>query len=119
MRSYEAMFIVHPEVVGDALKALIEKFQGVITDQGGEILQVDEWGSRTLAYPIKKLTTGYYVLFYFQAGSQVIAEFERRLRIDDKILRFNTLLHEKGLQLTAVEKEDVEPAEAAEAAGEE
>ena len=119
MRSYESMFIVHPEVVGDDLKALVEKFQGVITDQGGEIVKVDEWGSRTLAYPIKKLTTGYYVLIYFQADPQVVAEYERRLRIDDKILRFNTLLHDKGLQLPAVEKDEVAPAEAAEAAAEE
>jgi len=115
MRSYETMFIVHPEVVGDDFKALVEKFQGVITERGGEIVKMDEWGSRTLAYPIQKLNKGTYVILYFQADPQVIAELERRMRLDDKVLRFNTLLHEKGLKLSVPDKEKVEEDETAEA----
>jgi len=115
MRSYETMFIVHPEVVGDDFKALVEKFQGVITESGGEIVKVDEWGSRTLAYPIQKLNKGTYVILYFQADPQVIAELERRMRLDDKVLRFNTLVHEKGLKLSVPEKEKSEEGETAEA----
>lgn len=115
MRSYETMFIVHPEVVGDELKALVDKFQSVITENDGEIVKVDEWGLRTLAYPIQKLNKGSYVIFYFQVDPQVIAELERRMRLDEKVLRFNTLLHEKGLKIAAPEKEAVEESEVTEA----
>lgn len=120
MRSYETMFIVHPEVVGDEFKALVEKFKGVITDQGAEILRVDEWGSRTLAYPIQKNNKGSYVIFYFQAGPQVVAEFERRLRIEEKILRFTSLRHDEGFPQPAVaEKAEAQAAEEQETEGEE
>ncbi len=110
MRTYETIFIVHPDLSGEAYTAAVEKFKGVLTDQGAEILKVDEWGTRKLAYPVKKQTRGSYVLVAYDAGSTVIAEFERRMRIDDAIIKFQTVYLEKGLQ--------AEPAPAAEAAGE-
>ena len=110
MRSYETMFIVHPEVV--ELKTLVEKFKGIVADQGAEILRVDEWGTRPLAYPIQKNNKGSYVIFYFQAGPHVVAEFERRLRIDEKILRFTSLRHDEGFpQPATVEKAQAQAAE--------
>ncbi len=113
MRTYETIFIVHPDIVGDSYNALMEKFKTVLTDQNAEILKVDEWGSRKLAYPVKKQTRGTYVLVAYNAGSDVIAEFERRMRIDENIIKFQTVYLEKGL-------ESVAPArEAAEAGGEE
>ncbi|WP_305044760.1 30S ribosomal protein S6 [Geoalkalibacter sp.] len=111
MRSYETMFIVHPDVVGDELKALVEKFKGVIVDQGGEVVRVDEWGTRTLAYPIQKLNRGSYFIFYFEAGSDMVAELERRLRIDDKILRFCSLRLERGFPQPAGADKGLVPAE--------
>lgn len=119
MRSYETMFIVHPDVVGDELKALVEKFKGVIAERGGEVVRVDEWGTRTLAYPIQKLTRGSYFIFYFQAGSDMVAELERRLRIDDKILRFSSLHLEGGLPQTAAADKGVAAAAEGEAGAEE
>jgi small subunit ribosomal protein S6 len=110
MRTYETIFIVHPDLSGEAYTAAVEKFKGVLTDQGAEILKVDEWGTRKLAYPVKKQTRGSYVLVAYEAGSTVIAEFERRMRIDDAIIKFQTVYLEKGLQ--------AESAPTAEAAGE-
>lgn len=98
MRTYETIFIVHPDVGGDAYPAVLEKFKGVLTTQGANILKLDEWGTRKLAYQIKKQNRGTYVLVAYEAGPQVVAEFERRMRIDEAIIKFQTLLLENGLE---------------------
>ena len=99
MRTYETIFIVHPDVVGDQYAAAVDKFKGILTEQGAEILQVDEWGTRKLAYQVKKQGRGTYVLVAYQAGPEVIAEFERRMRIDESIIKFQTVYLEKGLEV--------------------
>jgi len=102
MRTYEAIFIVHPEVVGDDLTAVIEKYKTILTDQGANVLKAENWGTRTLAYTVKKQAKGCYILFIFDAEPKVIAEFERRMRIDDKVIKFQTVLMEGGYQAPAV-----------------
>jgi len=94
MRNYESLYIIHPDVVGDELAAKVEKFQTVLTDQAAEIHKLDNWGTRKLAYPIKKVERGNYVQTLFCAEPEVIAEFERRLRLDEQILRFLTVRFE-------------------------
>lgn len=91
MRKYESLYIIHPDVVGDELTAMVEKFQLVLTEQNAGILKFDNWGTRKLAYPIKKQEKGCYVQTIFEADAPVIAEYERRLRLEEKILRFMTL----------------------------
>lgn len=91
MRNYESLYIIHPEVVADDLTAMVEKFQKVLTDQGAEIYNLDNWGVRKLAYPINKVERGCYVQTLFSAEPQVIAEYERRMRLDEKVLRFLTV----------------------------
>ncbi len=105
MRTYEHIFIVHPEVVGDEYAALLDKFKTILTGQGANILKVDEWGARKLAYPIMKQTRGSYVLMVFEAGTEVIKEFERRLRLDEKIIKFQTILLPKGMEAAAAKAE--------------
>ena len=95
MRNYESLYIIHPDVVGDELTAKVEKFQTVLTDQAAEIHKLDNWGVRKLAYPIRKVERGNYVQTLFCAEPEVIAEFERRLRLDEKILRFLTVRFEE------------------------
>jgi len=111
MRTYETIFIIHPEKVGDEYAAVVDKFRNVLTDQGAEILKVDEWGVRKLAYPVKKNARGSYVLVAYEADPNIISEFERRLRIDDAVIKFQTVYLEGGLTATA-------PAAAAEAEAE-
>jgi len=96
MRTYESIFIVHPDVVGDDQTTIIDKFMTILTDQGAEILKLDNWGVRTLAYPVKKQTKGCYVLVIFDAEATVIAEYERRMRIDEKVIKFQTVVLEGG-----------------------
>ena len=118
MRNYESIYIIHPDVVGDELTAMVEKFQKVLTDQAVEINKLDNWGTRKLAYPIQKVERGCYVQTLFSAEATVIAEFERRLRLDEKILRFLTVRFEGEFPAVVVEAEP-ETKEAEEAVSEE
>ena len=120
MRNYEALYIVHPDVVGDELTAIVEKFQKVLTDQAVEIYKLDNWGTRKLAYPIQKVERGCYVQTLFTAAPEVIAEFERRLRLDEKILRFLTVrLDEEFPEIVEEEPTEEAAEETTEAAAEE
>jgi len=111
MRTYETIYIVHPEVVGDGYTAAVDKFKGILTDLDANILKVDEWGTRKLAYLVKKQSRGTYVLMAYEAGPQVVAELERRMRIDENVIKFQTVLLENGYQETASPAEDVEGSE--------
>ena len=90
-REYELIWIVRPDVAEDDLAAIAERTSAVVTTAGGAILEVDEWGQRKLAYDIQKFSKGHFVRLHFVAQADVIAEMERTLRIDDRILRFLTV----------------------------
>lgn len=104
-RTYESIFIVRPDLAGDAYTAVLDKFKGVLTDQGASILKIDEWGVRKLAYTVKKQNRGSYVLVIFEADPKVILEYERRLRLDESIIKFINLHLEKGFVLPVVAAE--------------
>ena len=74
MNSYEVLYIVKPDMEEEARAALISKFSELVTNNGGEVENVDEWGSRKLAYAINYITEGYYVLMNFKAKSDFPAE---------------------------------------------
>ena len=123
MRTYESIFIVHPEVIGDDQTALIDKYKTILSDQGADVLKVENWGTRTLAYQVKKQSKGCYVLVIFDAEPTVIAEFERRMRIDEKVIKFQTIILEGGYEAPPVveaapEEAPAEDAEATESATE-
>ena len=103
MRNYESLYIVHPEVVGDELTAMVDKFQKILSDQQAEIVKLDNWGVRKLAYPIKKVERGSYIQVLFSAGPEVVAEYERRLRLDEQILRFLTVRLDRDFAAAPVE----------------
>lgn len=89
MNRYELTYIIDTAVEEGARKELIEKFSGLITENGGEVEKVDEtWGKRHLAYAIDYKTEGYYVLVTFKAESAVPKEIERNLQISDSVLRY-------------------------------
>ena len=104
-RTYESIFIVRPDLAGDAYTAVLDKFKGVLTDQGASILKIDEWGVRKLAYTVKKQNRGSYVLVIFEADPKVILEYERRLRLDESIIKFINLHLEKGFVMPVVAAE--------------
>jgi small subunit ribosomal protein S6 len=91
MRKYETIFILHPDLSEDDIKSVTTKAQDVISSYKGECFRMDDWGIRKLAYPIKKSARGRYYYLRFDGGSTLIAELERRLRLDDKVLRYQSV----------------------------
>ncbi len=87
MRKYEVMYILRPDLEQEAVQAVVEKFQGIISN-GGEITKHDLMGKRRLAYEIKKHRDGFYVLVNFTATPEVVKELDRVFRITDEVIRY-------------------------------
>jgi small subunit ribosomal protein S6 len=110
MRMYETIYIVQPDLGDEEIKALSTKVQDVISNMNGEFKRLEDWGTRKLAYPINKAPRGRYFYLRFDGDSGLIAELERRLRLDDKVIRY---------QSVKIEQEVVAPAAAPVKAAEE
>ena len=87
MRKYEIMYIIRPTVEDEAKKALIQRFDEVLTSKGAEIIESKEWGKRRLAYEIDDLREGFYQLVKLNAGTEAIDEFNRLANINEDIIR--------------------------------
>jgi small subunit ribosomal protein S6 len=88
MRNYEAMIILQPDLEEEARNALVEKFKPFIVKTGGEVTDVNHWGTRRLAYEINDFRDGYYLLAKFAGEGAGIGELERNLKITDGVLRY-------------------------------
>ena len=88
MRAYELVFIVHPDLDDSALKELVDRVKGWITDAGGQVAKVDLWGKRKLAYRLRKQSEGQYVLMKTQMAPSFCIQLERNLRLQEPVLRF-------------------------------
>lgn len=93
MTKYETTFILEPGLDENRVNEEVEKVSGWITGLGGEILEVQRWGKRRLAYEIRKKRDGIYTLLVYQGPGAVVKEVERRLRLDEAVLRTLTVLH--------------------------
>jgi len=94
MRLYEVVYILDPALLEDAVTAKLEKFHALATAKGGEVTAIDHWGVRQLAYPVRKLGSGYYVVAQFTAASDALPEFERLLKLDEEVIRYLLVLNE-------------------------
>jgi small subunit ribosomal protein S6 len=90
-RIYEVVFIIDTDTAEDEATRLIEGLQKIVTDQGGTITKHEDMGRRSLAYKIGRKTEGHYVLFEIEGTGGEIAELERRMRVNDAILRYLTV----------------------------
>ncbi|MCF6094661.1 30S ribosomal protein S6 [Microaerobacter geothermalis] len=95
MRKYELMYILRPDLEEEKLRSLVEKFKGLVTDNGGEITNLQEMGKRRLAYEMKKLREGYYVLMNFLATPAIVSEMDRIMKITDEVVRHLVIRDEK------------------------
>ncbi len=86
MTNYELMFIIDPALDEEKRAGVIETVKGIIEEQG-TVGEINEWGMRKLAYPIRKKNDGYYVVVTFEADSALPGELDRRLRIADAVMR--------------------------------
>ena len=90
-RTYEVVFIVAPTMAEDDLNQLSTSLQQIVTSQGAEIVKAEVMGRRQLAYPIGRVNEGQYVLFEVTGNGSEIAELERRMRVNDQIMRYITV----------------------------
>jgi len=88
MRRYETIFIASPTLTDEQFDELVKQYEGVIAEQGGELLKTDKWGRKKLAYEVQKFSEGYYTLFEMNAGPTLIAELERRFRNNDAVIKY-------------------------------
>src|SRR5690606_8989013 len=91
MNNYETVFILTPVLSDVQMKEAVEKFKNLLTDQGAEIVNEENWGLRKLAYPIDKKTTGFYTFLEFKADPSVVARLEVNFRRDERVIRFLTI----------------------------
>jgi small subunit ribosomal protein S6 len=88
LNQYETVFILTPVLSEAQMKEAVQKYTKLITDNGGKIVNQENWGLKKLAYPIQKKSTGFYCLIEFMAESSFVAKLETEYRRDERIIRF-------------------------------
>ena len=113
MNQYEVMYVIDTALEEGARSELINRFSNIVTNNGGKVDRVDEWGKRRLAYPINYKTEGYYVLMYMTAPADLPRELERNLQISESVLRYLVIRFEGPIP---AKREPLKPFVAREAA---
>ncbi|MFN0088539.1 MAG: 30S ribosomal protein S6 [Blastocatellia bacterium] len=101
MRTYEIAYIAAPNASDDDLAKLTSQLEHVVTDKGGKVTKVDNWGRKRLSYRIGKFDDGIYTILFIEGTGQEIAEVERRLRVTDFIIRHQTVRTDEDLKRAA------------------
>lgn len=95
MNNYETVFILNPVLSEDQMKDTVEKFVKVLKKGNAEVLNIEHWGLRKLAYPIQKKSTGFYALIEFSSAPELINTLETEYRRDESVMRFLTISLDK------------------------
>ena len=95
MNHYETVFILTPVLSDVQMKEAVEKFKGILTAEGAEIINEENWGLKKLAYPIEKKSTGFYCLFEFKGEPTIVKKLETAYRRDERVMRFLTFRLDK------------------------
>ena len=98
MRIYEELFIIRPDATEEEITPIVDQVKGVVTTAGGTVDKDERWGVRKLAYRVDKRNEGFYVLLQFTANPQTVREVERRLRVNDAVLKFLTVRIDEKLK---------------------
>ena len=98
MNCYETVFILTPVLSDDQMKEAVEKFKGVLEQNGAEIVNEELWGLKKLAYPIQKKSTGFYCLLEYKGEPTIVKKLEIAFRRDERVLRFLTFRLDKYAQ---------------------
>ena len=106
MRHYEIVFIVHPDQ-SEQVGAMIERYKAMVTESGGKIHRLEDWGRRQLAYPINKIHKAHYVLMNVECNPAVVDEIETAFRFNDAVLRHLTVkMNEAVTEASPMMKEE-------------
>ena len=91
MRHYETIYILRPDLSEVEHRSAMEKFQGLVEKEKGVVVRTEEWGKQRLAYQIKKTEYGHYILLNYCAMQGLIRELERNLKMDERVLKYQTV----------------------------
>ena len=116
MKRYETIVIIDPDLSKEAEAPIFERLNDLIPQYKGFLIETDDWGTKKLAYDIKKKNRGHYVRFDFCGDGALIQEMERFFRIDDKVMKFMTVLLDEMADLDVIKADLAEKAAAAEQA---
>ena len=105
MRRYETIVITDPDLSPEERDPVLQRVTDVITQGDGYLALTDEWGARKLAYEIKKKDRGYYIRFDFCGTGTVVNEMERFFRIDDRVLKYMTVLIDRSADIEKIKEE--------------
>lgn len=105
MRRYETIFILDPDLSEEGRVPVFDRLNDLIPGQGGTLLEMDEWGSKRLAYEIKKRVRGYYVRADYCGSGNVVDEMERFFRIDERVLKYMTVLLDEDADAESLKAE--------------
>jgi small subunit ribosomal protein S6 len=117
MRHYEVVFIVHPDQ-SEQVPAMVERYQALVTGQGGSVHRLEDWGRRQLAYPIQKLVKAHYVCLNIECGQATLDELEHSFRYNDAVLRHLVIKTKKAQTAPSIMMKSVEREEARKASAE-
>ena len=99
VKNYESVIIINAALEDEQIDLVISKIVDNLKLNGGEVIDVDKWGRKRLAYPIQKSKSGYYLLIRYDAPTDLIKKFERTLRLDENVIRYiSILLDNRALQ---------------------
>jgi small subunit ribosomal protein S6 len=108
MRIYEELFIVRPDSPEEEIDHLIEQLTTFIASQGGNVDKSDKWGIRKLAYRVQKRAEGFYILLQFTSNPGTVIELERRLRVSDMVMKFQSVRIDEKLKKIEKRKKERE-----------
>lgn len=91
MRQFETLLLFSPELSAENREGILANISAIIEREGGHVEQIDQWGMRDLAYPVRKQMRGFYTLIVYSAPPALVAELERNLRITEGIFKFLTV----------------------------
>lgn len=101
-REYETIYVLRSDVTTENARRIATRIEEVAVREGGKLTQVETWGRRQLAYPIKNCKRGVYVYVKYVGGGAMVSEIERNLRMLEGVLRFQTVQSQSGLDIAAV-----------------
>jgi small subunit ribosomal protein S6 len=117
MRHYEIILLIHPDQ-SEQVPAMLERYKTLVTNGGGKVHRVEDWGRRQLAYMIQKLAKAHYLCINIECSKEVLGELETGFRFNDAVLRHLTVKVEKAETTPSVMMKSVEKEEARKAAQE-
>ena len=108
MKRYDTVIIINPDITGEERQPVVERINGFISQHEGMQVLLDDWGIKKLAYEIKGKSRGYYIRFDYCGNGLLVNDIERFCRIDDRILKYMTILTDSDTSKEKIEKERAE-----------